>query len=60
MPHHRRARDDRHSYAPASRFLTDEVLGTTEVIETARPGAPGAAALETVRVPAPVLDALFE
>jgi DNA helicase-2/ATP-dependent DNA helicase PcrA len=60
MPHHRRARDDRHSYAPASRFLTDAVLATAEVVEPARPGGSAAATLEPVRVPAPALDALFD
>ncbi len=60
MPHHRRARDDRHSYAPASRFLTDAVLATAEVVETARPGTPGATGFDAVTVPAPALDALFE
>jgi DNA helicase-2/ATP-dependent DNA helicase PcrA len=60
MPHHRRGRDDRHSYAPASRFLTDDVLATADVVEIPRPvpaydvaaGAPPVAAAE--------LDALFE
>jgi DNA helicase-2/ATP-dependent DNA helicase PcrA len=35
MPHHRRGRDDRHSLAPASRFLDDPVLATLEVQEQA-------------------------
>ncbi len=33
MPHHRRARDDRHSFAPASRFLDEPALATLEVHE---------------------------
>jgi DNA helicase-2/ATP-dependent DNA helicase PcrA len=33
MPHHRRALDDRHSFAPASRFLEGPVLETLDVIE---------------------------
>jgi DNA helicase-2/ATP-dependent DNA helicase PcrA len=33
MPHHRRARDDRHSLAPASRFLDDLALATLDVQE---------------------------
>jgi DNA helicase-2/ATP-dependent DNA helicase PcrA len=39
MPHHRRAGDDRHSLAPASRFLDDAMLGamTTEDQGLARP-----------------------
>ena len=33
MPHHRRAHDDRHSYAPQSRFLDDAALATLDVHE---------------------------
>jgi len=33
MPHHRRGRNDRHSFAPASRFLDRDVLATVEVAE---------------------------
>ncbi len=33
MPHHRRAHDDKHSYAPASRFLDDAALATLDVRE---------------------------
>ncbi len=33
MPHHRHARDDRHSYAPLSRFLDDAALATLEVAD---------------------------
>lgn len=33
MPHHRRASDDRHSFAPLSRFLDESVRSTFEVIE---------------------------
>jgi DNA helicase-2/ATP-dependent DNA helicase PcrA len=60
MPHHRRARDDRHSYAPASRFLTDEVLATAEVVEAARAVQAFAAPTDAPPVPAPELDALFD
>ena len=35
MPHHRRARDDRHSYAPLSRFIDDEVATALQVEELA-------------------------
>ena len=37
MPHHRRGRDDRHSYAPESRFLTEDALATLDIVETPRP-----------------------
>jgi DNA helicase-2/ATP-dependent DNA helicase PcrA len=60
MPHHRRGRDDRHSYAPASRFLTDEVLASVDVVETARPVAAGVPVADLPPVPAPELDALFD
>jgi DNA helicase-2/ATP-dependent DNA helicase PcrA len=33
MPHHRRSRDDRHTLAPASRFLDEPVLGVLKVEE---------------------------
>jgi DNA helicase II / ATP-dependent DNA helicase PcrA len=36
MPHHRRARDDRHSFAPLSRFLEGEVQATLDLIEEPR------------------------
>ena len=35
MPHHRRSRDDRHSLAPASRFLEDDVLSALDIQELA-------------------------
>jgi DNA helicase-2/ATP-dependent DNA helicase PcrA len=39
MPHHRRARDDRHSLAPASRFVDPPALATLDVQEQV-PGRP--------------------
>jgi DNA helicase-2/ATP-dependent DNA helicase PcrA len=60
MPHHRRGRDDRHSYAPASRFLTEDVLATTDVMEIPRPVPAFSAAVDEPCVAAPELDALFE
>ncbi|MGP8059226.1 MAG: ATP-dependent helicase [Acidimicrobiales bacterium] len=52
MPHHRRAADDRHSLATASRFLTGEVLGTLDVEELtpARPPAPASVGRAVVGV----------
>ena len=62
LPHHRRGRDDRHSFAPATRFLTDAALAATQVHEAPRPvrvavagGTPSVAILA-----APVLDPLFD
>ena len=60
MPHHRHARDDRHSYAPASRFLTDEAVATTEVVQVPRPTPKLELASAGGPVPAPELGALFE
>jgi DNA helicase-2/ATP-dependent DNA helicase PcrA len=60
MPHHRRARDDRHSYAPESRFLTPEALQTLEIVETPRPQAPTTAAPSWPSVAIPSLNALFD
>ena len=59
-PHHRRGRDDRHSYAPASRFLTDDVLATADLVEIPRPAPALTAASDVPPVAAPELDALFE
>ncbi len=46
MPHHRRGRNDRHSLAPASRFLDEPVLSALDVQELtpARPRVAGVAA----------------
>ena len=33
MPHHRRAKDDRHSYAALSRFIDDQVLAALKVVD---------------------------
>ena len=53
MPHHRRGRDDRHSYAPASRFL-DRAADLCERIERApaRPESPAIALAARVELPA--------
>jgi DNA helicase-2/ATP-dependent DNA helicase PcrA len=33
MPHHRFAQDDRHNFAPLSRFITEEVRGALEITD---------------------------
>ena len=38
MPHHRHARDDRHSFAPLSRFIDERVQSTLEVTEERQRG----------------------
>ena len=63
MPHHRRARDDRHSYAPESRFLTREALTTLDIVEPPRPQAQQAPRPDVITLPSvalPSLDALFD
>jgi DNA helicase II / ATP-dependent DNA helicase PcrA len=59
MPHHRRGRDDRHSYAPASRFL-DRAADLCERIERA-PARPVATTVDATaaRVALPALDELW-
>ena len=46
MPHHRRGRDDRHSFAPLSRFLDEDVQRTLQIVDEAPApvAVPGAAA----------------
>jgi DNA helicase-2/ATP-dependent DNA helicase PcrA len=59
MPHQRHTSGDRHSLAPASRFLTDAVLTTLDVTETAPP-APCARPVPTApRLTLPTLDDLW-
>jgi DNA helicase-2/ATP-dependent DNA helicase PcrA len=60
LPHHRRARDDRHSYAPQSRFLDDVALANMDIQED-RPATPATRLLTTPgrRVALPTLDELW-
>jgi DNA helicase-2/ATP-dependent DNA helicase PcrA len=59
LPHHRRARDDRHSYAPQSRFLDAAALATMDVQED-RPTIPAVRSMApTARVALPTLDELW-
>jgi DNA helicase II / ATP-dependent DNA helicase PcrA len=60
MPHHRHARDDRHSYAPASRFLTDAAVATADIVQVPRPAPTLELAPAGGPVPVPSLDALFD
>jgi DNA helicase-2/ATP-dependent DNA helicase PcrA len=61
MPHHRRARDDKHSYAPESRFFTKEAIAVMEVVESPRPAQPRMPAAPLLpAAQMPVLDALFD
>ena len=60
MHYHRRALDDRHGFAPESRFLTDDVRRLFEVHETGRgPLGPGAVTTEPGHRVAVDLDHLW-
>jgi DNA helicase-2/ATP-dependent DNA helicase PcrA len=65
MPHHPRSRDDRHSYAPQSRFLTDEAVAVMDVVlPEPAPAAVGSAARAgqdggRPRITVPTVEALF-
>jgi DNA helicase II / ATP-dependent DNA helicase PcrA len=59
MPHHRHARDDRHSLAPQSRFLTAAAVATMDVHEPARSPAHPVRAAPAAAVQVPTLDDLF-
>jgi DNA helicase-2/ATP-dependent DNA helicase PcrA len=58
MPHHRRAHNDKHSYAMASRFLHDEALATLDIDED-RPPVPTVRTPTAARVALPTLDELW-
>jgi DNA helicase II / ATP-dependent DNA helicase PcrA len=60
LPHRRTGRDDRHSFAPASRFLISEALATLDVVEVAPPRevSPVPAGLPAVALP--TFDGLFD
>jgi DNA helicase II / ATP-dependent DNA helicase PcrA len=59
MPHHRHSGNDRHSLAPASRFLTQDAVATMDVREADPPAAPPRRTLSTGRVALPTLDDLW-
>ena len=59
MPHHRRTHDDRHSYAPASRFLNEHALAVMDIVED-RPAIPATRTPATAaRVALPTLTELW-
>ena len=59
MPHQRYSHSDKHSLAPASRFLTDGALATLDICEADPPAPPPRRALTTARVALPTLDDLW-
>lgn len=59
MPHHRHARDDKHSFAQVSRFLDDDAMATVDV-ESLTPPRPTPSRISTpARVALPTLDDLW-
>jgi DNA helicase-2/ATP-dependent DNA helicase PcrA len=59
MPYHRHAHDDRHSYAPASRFLQESAMAAMDILED-RPAIPATRSPATAtRVAMPTLDELW-
>jgi len=62
MPHHRWAQDDKHSFAPTSRFIDDAALAVLDVRE-AGPRAQGVGASPavpvTTRIELPTMDELW-
>jgi DNA helicase-2/ATP-dependent DNA helicase PcrA len=59
MPHQRHSNGDRHSLAPASRFLTDQALTVLDVSEADPPTAPSRRTITATRVSLPTLDDLW-
>ncbi len=59
MPHHRRGRDDKHSFAPLSRFLDDTALATVELLDLTPPRQAPASPTSRPRVALPTLDDLW-
>lgn len=59
MPHHRHARDDRHTMAPISRFLDDAALATVDVVDLTPPRPAPVRVGTAGRVKLPDLDELW-
>ncbi len=59
MPHHRHARDDRHSFAPISRFLDEEAMATIDIEDLTPPRPTPAGVGAPARVRLPTLDDLW-
>jgi DNA helicase-2/ATP-dependent DNA helicase PcrA len=59
MPHQRYTHSDRHSLAPASRFLTEDALATLDICEADPPAPRARRTTTTARVALPTLDDLW-
>jgi DNA helicase-2/ATP-dependent DNA helicase PcrA len=59
MPHHRHARDDKHSFAPVSRFLDDDAMAALDVEQLSPPRPTPQRIGVPARVALPTLDDLW-
>jgi len=59
MPHHRHARDDKHSFAAISRFLDDGAMAMLDVVELTPPRPTPRRIGAAARVALPTLDDLW-
>jgi DNA helicase-2/ATP-dependent DNA helicase PcrA len=59
-PHHRQARDDKHSFAPQSRFLTNEAVAVMDVCEPPMPVVADPLPHLAARVAVPTMESLFD
>jgi DNA helicase-2/ATP-dependent DNA helicase PcrA len=59
MPHQRHARNDRHSYAAASRFLDESALAAMDIVEDRPPITTSGSPATPSRVALPTLDELW-
>ncbi|HYN71819.1 MAG TPA: ATP-dependent helicase, partial [Nakamurella sp.] len=59
MPHHRHGRDDKHSFAPLSRFLDEGALSTIDLQDLAPPRPAPATPSNGPRISLPTLDDLW-
>jgi DNA helicase-2/ATP-dependent DNA helicase PcrA len=60
MAHHRRARDDKHSFAQQSRFLTEDALSVMDIHQPREVPEPVSVAVPAPRVAIPTLGGLFD
>ncbi len=59
MPHHRHGRDDKHSFAPLSRFLDESALHAVDLQDLSPPRPAGPTPGTRTRVTLPTLDDLW-
>ena len=59
MPHHRHGRDDKHSFAPLSRFLDESAMAAIDLQDLSPPRPAPVAPGGRARVSLPTLDDLW-